>query len=131
MNYAVLKAEITDDPLGRGYVGMADQQIAESLNTVNRDQNKARMSGSEILNSVASADWVTRTDDQKQVIWDIVHLGTVNPFGVEATLMIEAFTGSTGATITALQSARKTLVSRAAELGLGKVRTGHVQRVGG
>ena len=36
MDRASLKAEVTSDPLGRGYVGMTDQQVADSLNTKNR-----------------------------------------------------------------------------------------------
>ena len=36
MNYVQLKQEITTDPLGRGYAGMTDQQIADSLNTADR-----------------------------------------------------------------------------------------------
>jgi len=36
MNYAALKREIETDPLGRGYAGMTDQQIADSLNVANR-----------------------------------------------------------------------------------------------
>jgi hypothetical protein len=127
MNYTKLKDEITNDPEGIGYAGKTDQEVVDLLNVVNRERNRTSMTGSEILNAVATADWAGRTDAQKQVIWDICHLGSVNPFGVEATLMIDAFDGSTGATITALQAARKETISRATELGLGNVKTGYVQ----
>ena len=33
-----LRDELTNDPLGRGYAGMTDEQAAASLNTANRDQ---------------------------------------------------------------------------------------------
>jgi len=36
MNYAVLREEILTDPLGRGYAGMTDEQVAEDLNTAYR-----------------------------------------------------------------------------------------------
>lgn len=32
----VLRTEITDDPLGLGYAGMADSEVAESINTASR-----------------------------------------------------------------------------------------------
>ena len=35
-DYPALKAELTTDPLGRGYATMTDAQAASSLNTVNR-----------------------------------------------------------------------------------------------
>ena len=36
MDYTILKAELTNDPLALGYSTMSDQQAADSLNTVNR-----------------------------------------------------------------------------------------------
>ena len=119
MNYGNLKTEITDDPLSRGYSEMTDQEIAESLNTVDRPRNRTSMTGSEVLNAIDAGEWATRTAEQKQTIWDIVHIGTVNPFGVEATLLTGAFAGAGGATITALGLARVELISRAAEQGIG------------
>ena len=130
MDYAALKAEITDDPLGRGYAGMTDHAIASDLNTVYRNQNRTSLTGSEVINAVTAVEWTALTDTQKQTVWDIVHLGTINPFGVEATLLIEVF-GVGSATIAALAEARIIQVSRAAELGLGIVKTGYVQQVRG
>lgn len=40
MDYAILSAELTTDPLGRGYAEMSDQQAADSLNAVDRVRNK-------------------------------------------------------------------------------------------
>lgn len=34
-----LKSEITADPLGRGYAGMTDQQVADDLNSVYRTRD--------------------------------------------------------------------------------------------
>ena len=34
---AGIKAEIDADPLGRGYAGMTDQQVADDLNTAYRE----------------------------------------------------------------------------------------------
>jgi hypothetical protein len=128
-NLAKTKTEVLDDPLGRGYEAMTFQEVIDSLHTKDRQRNKTSLTGSEVLNSIDAADWATRTDAQKRTVFDICHLGTVNPWGVEATLLIDAFDGSTGATITALQAARVELIHRVAELGLGNVRTSDIQKV--
>jgi len=126
MDIDVLKTELTGDPLSRGYSGMTDAEAAADLNTVYRTRNKTSLSGSEVLNAVDAAQWAGLTDAQRQTVWNIVHLGTVDPFGVEATLMIGVF-GAGTATITALAASRVETVSRAAELGLGLVYPGHIE----
>ena len=125
MDIAALASELTVDSLTRGYSGMSDAEAAADLNTVYRQTNKSTMSGSEILNNVVAGEWAALTADEQQTVWDICHLGDVNPFGIEATLMIGVF-GAGSDTITALQVARKNDVSRAVELGLGWVRPGNV-----
>ena len=127
MDIAALKSELTSDPLTRGYSGMSDAEAATDLNTVYRTRDKVSMTGSEVLNAVDPTAWAALTDVQQQKVWDIVHLGTLNPFGVEATLLIAVF-GAGSATITALAAARKENVSRADEIGLGHVFPAHVTR---
>ena len=127
MNIAALKAELTDDPLGRGYSGMSDVDAATSLNEVNLFRNRTTMSGSEVLNAVDVGEWIALPDADRQIVWDIVHLGEVNPFGVEATLMLSIFSAAESPTIAALIAARKESVSRAVELGLGYVYPGDVE----
>ena len=122
----VLKTELTTDPLGRGYAAMTDAEVAISLNTVNRSRNRASLAGTEVLNAVDATEWAGLDATQKQTVWDIVHLGTINPFGVEATLMIDVF-GAGSDTITALAAARIEAVSRAEQLGLGFIAPGHVE----
>jgi len=126
MDYVKLKSELTEDSLGRGYSGMTDVEAADDLNTVYRTTPKTSMTGSEVINNIAVAEWAALTDAQKQTVWNIVHLGDVNPFGVEATMLIGVF-GALSETITALAAARNTAVSRAAELGLGAIAPGDVE----
>lgn len=126
MSIAILKTELTTDPLARGYAGMSDEEAASSLNTViDRVLNKTSMSGSEVYNAIVESEYDLLTDPQKQEVWDILHLGDINPFGLEATRFMTIFGGGS-ATITALASLRKTDVSRGVELGLGHVRPGNV-----
>lgn len=53
-NLQILSDEITNDPLGRGYAAMSDQEIADSLNTINRDK-------AESVNELFSYLLTTRT----------------------------------------------------------------------
>ena len=127
MDYVALKAELTDDPLVRGYAGMSDEEAAADLNTEYRTRNKDTMTGSEILQAIDQTEFLAKTEAQQQRVWDLLHLGTLNPFGVESDLFVGIFGGGS-ATITALAAARVGVISRATELGLRYVRAGYVQR---
>ncbi len=127
MNIADLKAELTDDPLGRGYSGMSDAEAATSLNTVNLFRDRTTMTGSEVFNAFDAAEWSRLSNADTQQVWNVLHLGVLDPFGLEATVLIGAF-GSGSLTIVALANARKEPISRATKLRLGRVRVGDVQR---
>ena len=126
MNLAALAAELTAGHPDTGAYDADAATAATEINAVNRSRNKTSMTGSEILNNVDASEWGTRSADQKQVVWDVVHLGDINPFGVEATLITAAFDGAGGVTLAALGAARVESISRATELGLGRVVVGNV-----
>lgn len=128
MNIDLLRIELALNHPTTGVPYDADDAVAATqLNEENVSINKKTMTGSEILNAVDPGEWATRSDEQKQSVWNIVHLGEINPFGVEATLMTGAFSGTPdGLTIAALVEARKIKVSRAMELGLSNIRAGTV-----
>ena len=128
MDLAALAAELTAGHPDTGAYNADAASAAGEINALNRSRNKTTMTGSEILNNVNAAEWGTRSADQKQVIWDIVHLGDINPFGVEATLITAAFDGAGGVTLAALGAARVESISRATELGLGRVRAGTIEQ---
>ena len=125
MNIDVLKTEITDDPLTRGYSSMTDAEVVTDMNTVYRTSNKATMPASEVLNAIDKAEFNGLIAANKQLIWDILHIGDINPFGIEADLFVDTFGGGS-TTITSLQALRKNDISRGVELGIGNVREGHV-----
>ena len=117
LDYAALTAELSG---GHPVTGAYDADAATAagqLNALNIDQNRDTMTGSEVLNEIDKTEFDGKTDIQKQRVWDIMHLGELNPFGIEADMMIEIFGGGS-ATIAALNAARKTQISRAAQLGL-------------
>jgi len=106
----------------------ADAALAAAeLNAVNSTTNVGSMTGSEVMNKIVPSAFKALSAADKQTVWDILHLGTINPFGIEASLLTDIFGGGS-ATITALGAARKNNVSRAVELGLGEIKPGHVER---
>ena len=127
MDIFALADELTSGHPGTGPYDPDDAVAAAQFNVVNRTINRTSMTGSEVLNAVNADEWAVLTPDEQRTVWDIVHLGNINPFGVEAALMIGVFGGG-ATTITALQAARQQAVSRAVELGLGRVRAGDVQK---
>jgi hypothetical protein len=120
-----LKDEIANDPLTRGYSGMTDAQIADDLNTEYRERNLDRLDASTVFNAINKAELNALTDANKATVWNILHLGQVNPFGLEAEIFVDIFSGGSQ-TITELEAIRKQSQSRAVELGLPFVWEGFV-----
>lgn len=120
-----LQDEVQTDPLGLGYAGMTDQQVADSLNASTRSRNRSMMTASEVMNQINVSEFNILSSANERKIWDVLHIGDINPFGVEAAIFIGVFGGGS-ATVGALQAARIESVSRATELGLGKVKVGHI-----
>jgi hypothetical protein len=65
-DFDVLRAEITTDPLARGYAGMSNIAIATSLNTANRSVavQRALLAPTDILNAIVPADLASLTQIQ-------------------------------------------------------------------
>lgn len=127
MDYARLKAEIAADPVALGYAGKTDQQIADLLNslTTGRTIQRSVIPAHEILEATVPADWATLTAAEKQRYQTITGAGQVNLRGANTRLALAAMFGAgtqTRANLIALQSVT---ISRAEELGLGRVEPGH------
>lgn len=126
MDIDALKAELLTGHPDTGAYDADDAVAAGQLNAVNRTRNKPSLTGSEVLNAVDKTEFNALVAASKQLVWDILHLGELNPFGVEADLMTDMFGGGS-TTIAALVVLRVEDVSRAVEIGLGVVKVGHVQ----
>ena len=125
----ILKAEIDNDPLARGYSGMTDQQIAESLNAVDRTVTAEFLSGSDVLNNTDHAEFTALTVGNQQKWLQLCAVDSINTdSGIAKSLEASLF-GPGTATRTALVAARQSTVSRATELGIGFVQVGIVQQV--
>ena len=124
----ILKSEITADPLGRGYSGMSNLAVANSLNTVNRPVTKTYVTGSEIYNATSDTEYAALTAEQ-QASWDrLCGIDQINiSSGVAKAREAELF-GPGTATRTALVALKAApQVSRATEIGLPFVYEGNVQ----
>ena len=106
-----LKTELTD----ARYDGMTDEEAADDLNTPRIERNRTSMSRSEVMQAVAPAAYNALTGDDLVAFWGLLSVETLNPFGVEASVIIKLF-GAGSATITALAAARVETISRAEEL---------------
>ena len=139
----ILKDELAVDELVWGYNGpgvfnpgpgpMTDQEVADVLNTIHpapdtRTRDRTSLSASQVYNAIDQANWAALSPAAQQEIWDILHLGNVNPFGREAARFTSIF-GAGSDTITALKAARVESITRAQELpGVrSPVKVGHVQ----
>jgi hypothetical protein len=133
MNYQILYDEITNDPLGRGYSGMTDEDIATDLNTAYRTETRDTLSSAEIYENLDVVEFQEKSDAQKVYVRDILGLGDevqVGPGTKARTVLISVF-GPGSDTITALAAMLEVPISRAQEIGLWRVKVGHVQLVTG
>ena len=140
--YVILKAELSTDPLSRGYAGLSDEAAAEDLHEEYRENltpvpmagivrwcarhdaldklDTAAASGVAALRSVARA---------AQAMIASPHIESFNVHDAELAAMFDAlvsggvFTAAERADLVALGTSP---TSRAAELGLGRVKPGYV-----
>ena len=124
-NYFTLWNEINIDPLSRGYSGMSNASIAGNLNIANRSVDKDTMTSTEVINAVKISEFNNLSAASQQRIWDTLGLGTLNPFGIEATIFTNVF-GAGSSTIASLSALRIGTVSRGTEIGLGVIAEGQV-----
>lgn len=122
----ILKDELTNDPLSRGYSSMDSQQVADDLKTVYRSRIKALMTSTEIFNAVSIDEFMALADGHRSNILGLLAFGSLNPAGKEATVFTRIF-GAQSQTIQALAQERQEPVSRAVELGIDGVRAGDVE----
>lgn len=141
--YEVLIAELTDDPLGRGYAGMTDQEAAQSLNGIDRIvADPSRKTFRELLRvqGMTVAGVIYGKLKAAAVVDDGVALALAaagdyspdggldfsDPAAVAGIDALEAQQALTDTEADALKALGEKRVSRAEELGLGTVTDGHV-----
>lgn len=128
MDIAALAAELTNDPLGRGYSGMSNAQAAASLNTVNiTGPERDIIEAYELIDATVPAEWASLSAAEKQRYQTITGAGRVNIKNANTRSSLASIFGAgttTRANMLALQAGPQ--ISRATQLGLGTVGDGHV-----
>lgn len=129
---AILRSELQNDPLGRGYAGMTPEQAAASLNTVNREVDREVVGRNVIpshraIAALVAADYLALTDGQQRLFALLVSAGFID---VANTGMRALFTAlfPSGTTRDNLIDLLTVMVSRAEELGLPHIEPGHVEQ---
>ena len=120
-----LRNELDTDPDGRGYSSMSDEAAAVDLNIERKAKNRRSMSGAEAYGLTDPTEYTALSDAAKSQWLSLCSIISVDPFGPAAQAVIDLFPLA-GTTISNLQAARVETISRAVELGIGKVTSQHV-----
>lgn len=139
-----LKAELDSDPLVRGYAEMAstiepspdpvlnrirdDQVIADDMNSEYLTRPVTRLSSQQVKSTVDKAEYASLTDAAKSQFLQLVSRDDLDPSGLDAEILKGIFTSAAGPkTRQALAGLVNEPISRATQLGIPLVRTGHIQ----
>ena len=129
----ILKDELAIDPLTRGYSTMTDEEAADDLNTSYRSRNRTSMSGDEIAQQADPTEFNALDDGSQNNTADIqghwlalCGRETIDPFATANVELVKAIFGTGSTTVVNLQAARIENITRAQELGIVFVKTGHV-----
>jgi len=113
----VLENELAGDPLTRGYAGMNDATLLTSLNTKDRNRNRASVTGAEVKTQVDATEYAALTDPEKQQFIELIKRDDLDLFGLDKEILVGLFGGGSN-TGTNLVAARVEVISRMTELGL-------------
>jgi hypothetical protein len=127
-----LAAELANDPLGRGYSTMTDQQAADDLNTAYRTRNVGSFSGDFMFQQTEPSEFTALTDHQQQLWMAFTSKASVDPWAQANVDFVTNLFGGGSNTVTALSDARTESITRAEELGIlgnsDEIGPGHIQR---
>jgi len=126
MDYKVLRAELTNDPLARGYSGMTDKQVADSLNAIDRDQAVQSIGGQELFEAVVLAEYGALSASEMTLLNAFIDMGTIQVNGTNTKAVLLNMFGVGTTTRNNLAALQTTQISRATELGIGVVKEGKV-----
>jgi hypothetical protein len=126
MNYEVLKTELTTDPLTRGYSGMSNAAAAADLNTEYREVDVEAVTGQQIFEATVPSEYNALGPSDTDLFHAIIGMGELLVSGTNTRAALMALFGAGTTTRTNLIALQTELISRAAELGLGTVKEGHI-----
>ncbi len=117
IDLTALKAELDNDPSGRGYAGTQDAEAAVLLNEVQVGLtiNRTEASTQEIREAVEVADWTSRTAAQRDAMMFLTAGEALNPNNANVVAAFQSIFSATG-TLTKLAALQTEDGSRAEEL---------------
>lgn len=125
MNYQILAAELALP----AYAGLSDQAAADALNAQNIAVDVATISGSDIFEATTQADYAALSATQKSLYHAIMGMDSITVRGSNTRAALLAMFGAGTQTRTNLGSLQTRRMSRAEQIGLGRVEAGHVQMI--
>ena len=125
----ILKNELDNDPLARGYAGMTDSQAANSLNDENITIVRDFISGQEVFQALDVTEFQALTVANKSTVLEITHRDEINTANSnERNFLLDIFGGGS-TTVSNLQSVRNQNISRAFQIGIPvTIKPGYVNR---
>lgn len=132
MQYGVLRSEVQDDPLGRGYSNMTDAEVASSLNTEDRTVQDYTFTTAQLVETIDPSELKGASSTVRELIKIVAGSdGTVDlSSGTNVRALIEDVFGSNSTTVGNIDGEAEETVSRATEIGIAEeVKPYHVAKV--
>jgi hypothetical protein len=122
VDYQILQAELTSDPVPLGYAGLNDTQAAAKLNATNTGRTAARraVTKNELLSAIVPSEWPSTALPQNQLLC-IFSCDTVDASNTNVRALFGAIFPAGSATRTNLLAIGTVAISRGVELGIGQV----------
>lgn len=120
-NYAAIADEINADPLGRGYSSMSDQEIADSLNTVDRVVSVNSIESQDVVAALVPSELAGLSAANQRYLWGVIGAGAIRPDDAEVKAFFLGLFGPGTGTRANLGALANKTISRAQEAGLGEV----------
>ena len=131
MNYAALWNEISFDPAGKGYATMTDAEIASAINAYTEELDRTSITSAELWENTALAEYKSLSVAEGQAYGVLISLATIDisPGSNSRVALLALFpTGSTTRDNLVALAQTPVITSRAAILGLGRVKPGYVAK---
>lgn len=125
MDLVALKAELTNDPIGRNYASLSDEGVANSLNANDRQPNRDTLEAGYLVASIVQAEYGTLSAAQKDYL-RLIAMAQTLPLTATVKQELASIFPANSTTRANLLALMKRPGSRAEELGLGHVTPSHV-----
>ena len=131
----ILSEELINDPLGRGYSGMTNNEVETDINSIYRPAPDLNyIEANIIFEFIDRTEFVALSSDQKlelQILLALSNEINISPTSKARNLLSSLFGAGTNTRTNLLNYVTNQLQSRGKELGLEYVREGHIEAVRG